>query len=79
MDKSDIKQLKKKVDDARQKLAGLQGREEYLLERLKKEFKCSDLSTARKKAVVLKKEITDMELRITEAIQQLEEDYEGQD
>jgi len=68
-------QLKQGVDDAKTNIAMLQGKEETLTGKLKKNWKCSTKAQAVKKSEALKKEVNDLCDQIDKNVVEIEKKY----
>jgi predicted nuclease with TOPRIM domain len=68
--------LKEKIDRSKEKLNELAGRESHLLEQLKEEFDCSTLQEANDELELLESEISNLESKITNGLEELEEKYD---
>jgi uncharacterized protein YukE len=67
---------KKEISDAKTELSELKGEEKALLKQLKDDWKCNDLSEARKKIKSWEAEATDLTTKIEEKSQELESKLE---
>ena len=75
MNEAQLLQLKKKVDEAKQKTSELTGQKNALMKQFKDEWKCSSVEEAEKKAKTMTKEIESLELQIEKGIEELETKY----
>jgi len=76
MSEKKLLDLKEKIDRSKEKLNELSGRESHLLEQLKEEFNCSTLEEANDELESLESEISDLETKIGDGLQELEEKYD---
>jgi hypothetical protein len=76
MERDDLIDLKKKVDEASTNVSNLEGQRDILMKQLKKDWGCSTLAAAGKKIEASKKEAKDLDAKIMEGLKQLEENYD---
>ena len=76
MEKEDLIKLKKQIDTAKTKVSELKGRQQHLMEQLKKDWKCSTVEDAKQKAEEMEAEITKLDKQIEKGIKELKEKYE---
>jgi len=68
-------ELKEEIEKAKNKLAELKGRKEYLLQELKDKWGCESLEEAQNKIDLLNDEINNLETTIEKEIEELENEY----
>ncbi len=68
--------LKTKIDRSKEKLNELTGREAHLLEQLNDEFDCKTVEAAETKLEEMDTEIAELESKIENGLQELEEKYD---
>lgn len=66
---------KQQIEEAKQKIAKLEGEEKSLLERLKEEFECNSIEEARAKLVTLEARQSKLNASIQEKSMEIEEQY----
>lgn len=71
----DLLDKKSEITEAKTKLAELKGSEKTLMTQLKKDWKCSNLSQAKKKITDFKSEADKLDIEIEIATEKLEEKY----
>jgi len=76
MDEQELFKLKKQIDEAKSKVSELKGQQKHLMKQLKDEWDCTSIEAAEKKAKTIEKEINDLNQKITEGIEELEEKYD---
>ena len=76
MNEKQLLDLKKTIDETKDEVKQLEGRQKYLMQQLKKEWKCSNLEQAKKKLEKMKKDVADIDEKIKEGVAVLEEKYE---
>ena len=76
MDEKELLELKESIEDAKQEVNRLEGRQEGLMQQLEKDWKCKTLKGAKKKLEELKAEIQEVEEKIQTGVAKLEEKYE---
>jgi len=69
-------QLKAEIDEAKIKIAELNGKKESLMQDLKKNWNCTTLKQAEKKLVDLEGDVKDLSKQIEKGVAELEEKYE---
>ena len=69
--------LKRRVDEAQQKADKAEGALEQVIEQLKEKFGCSTLKEAKKKLTLLRKQEQEMKIKFEKALEEFEEDWEG--
>ena len=76
MDEKELLELKESIEDAKQEVNRLEGRQDGLIQQLQKDWKCKSLKEAKKKLEELKAEIQEVEEKIETGVAKLEEKYE---
>ena len=75
MDEQGLLKLKREIDNAKTKVAELNGQLSQLMKQMKENFDCTDLKAADKKIKALEKEATELQERINTETAELEELY----
>lgn len=75
MTETQLLELKKKIEEARQTTSELKGHQGALLKQLKDDWKCSDVKEAEKLIEKMDKEILALNKSIEEKLKELEEKY----
>jgi len=75
MNTQQLLNLKKEIDEARQTATELTGRQKQLMETLEKDWGCDSVAQAEKKAEKMDKEIEQLNQKIKEGVNELEEKY----
>ena len=73
---SELGKLKKGIDEAKNNLAKLEGREQELLNQLKTDFNLDSVEAAEKEIEKVKKHIVKKEEEITKQFNKLKEEYD---
>lgn len=73
--KSELTQLGKEIDRAKIDVASLEGRRSEIMDRLKKEFKCTSIESAEKELDNLEADLEDLEKEITDDFDALKEKF----
>lgn len=73
MNERDLLRLKEQIDEAKSKVSQLQGRKEYLMQQLKKDWDCTTIRQAQSKMEELKTAVTELDNQIKQGIAKLEE------
>lgn len=68
--------LKKKIEDAKQRLAELQGQEQLLLKQLREDWNCSNIGQAEAKIEDIESDISSLEKEIEEALNDIRKKYD---
>lgn len=76
MNEKELLELKEQIEDAKQEVNRLEGRQDGLMSQLQKDWGCKTLGQAKKKLEGLKDEIKDLEGKIESGVAELEERYE---
>lgn len=76
MDKQKLLQLKEDIDQAKNKLAQLEGRKKYLAQQLKDDWNCKTPKEGKQKLQSMKEEMDNLDTQIQKGIEQLEEEYD---
>lgn len=76
MNEKELLELKEQIEDAKQEVNRLEGRQDGLMSQLQKDWGCKTLEQAKKKLEGLKDEIKDLEENIESGVAELEERYE---
>lgn len=76
MKEQDLLNLKKKVEESKQKVSELRGHQNALMKQLKDDWKCKSVENAEKKLKSMKTEIERLDESIEEGIKEIEEKYD---
>ena len=76
MNEKKLLELKEQIEDAKQEVNRLEGRQDGLMQQLQKDWKCKSLKEAKKKLGDMKQEIQELQDKIDSGIAELEEKYE---
>lgn len=79
MDKQDLLDLKKRIDEAKEDISKLEGRKAGYLETLKEQFKCNSVKDANELLEKMDRNIKDLEEEIKTGLEQLEEEFDFSD
>ena len=76
MNEQELFELKERIDTAKSKVSELKGSKKQLMKELKEQWDCSTVEAAEKKAKTMEKEIEQLNTKITEGTEELEEKYD---
>jgi uncharacterized protein YaaN involved in tellurite resistance len=76
MIETDLLELKKEVDEAKNNVVGLKGQQTALFKQLKDDWGCKTIEEAEKKVKSMGKEIDTLQEQIETGIEELEQKYE---
>lgn len=72
MDERELLELKKEIDETKQKVDQLKGERQALIKQLKEEWGCDTIEDAEKKAKKMEQEIENLSISIDEDLEDLE-------
>lgn len=75
MKESELLKLKQQIDNAKSQTAELKGHQSALLKQLKDDWKCNSIEEAERLVKKMDKEISDLNQKIEEGLNELEERY----
>jgi len=75
IDERKLLDLKEQVEEAKIKVSELTGQQTALMKQLKEEFGCTTIEQAQKKLETMEKEITVLDKKIEEGVQELKTKY----
>lgn len=75
MNEQELFELKERIDEAKSQVSELKGSEKQLMKELSEQWNCNSIETAKKKAKIIEKEINDLNTKIDEGTEELEEKY----
>lgn len=78
MTEKDLLNLKKEVDEAKNELAELRGQRTALNRQLKEQYGCATLQAAEKKLKEMEGQMDDLNSKIEEGLEELDEKYPEQ-
>ena len=76
MDEKKLLELKKKIDEAKTKLAELEGSRKHLMNELKTDWECSTLEQAQTKLAELEKESLKLSQNIQKGMEEITSKYD---
>lgn len=76
MNEQDLFKLKERIDDAKSKVSELEGQRKHLMKELKEQWNCNSVEAAEKKAKEIESEIEQLNQKIREGTEELEEKYD---
>lgn len=76
MNTEELFELKENIDEAKNEVNQLEGRKQSLLETLKDEWDCTSIKQAKKKLKDMNDKIQEIDQKIMNGIEELEEKYE---
>ncbi len=76
LDEKKLLELKQEIEEAKNKVAELKGRKEYLLQELQDKYNCKSLEEAQSRIDNLNSAIIDLEQQIEKEIEELENEYD---
>jgi|AntDeeMinimDraft_6_1070357.scaffolds.fasta_scaffold00493_3 predicted nuclease with TOPRIM domain len=76
MDEQDLLDLKNKIEQAKQEVSKLEGRQEHLLQTLAEDWDCGDYGAAEDKLKDMEDEISDINDTIETKTNELKKDYD---
>jgi seryl-tRNA synthetase len=76
MKTSDLVKLKEKIETFKTEVSELKGKRSEMLSRLKKDYGCKNLESARKKVASLKVEVKELEEELERGMDQLEDEFD---
>lgn len=79
MDEQELIKKKKEIEDAKLKLAKLSGQKQALLQQMKDDWDCDNLTDAKKKIEEFKNLNKELEMNIKKATQTLEDEFFNKD
>ena len=75
MKEQELLKLKQQIDNAKSQTAELKGHQSALLKQLKDDWKCNSVEEAERLVKKMDKEISDLNAKIEEGLNELEEKY----
>jgi len=72
----ELMEMKKKIDQAKEQEAEAKGAQKQILKQLKDDFDCPDKKTAKRLLEKMEKELQDLDIEITEAMEEVKEKYD---
>ena len=75
MNERQLLEVRHQIDDAKQRVAELKGRQGHQLETLQKDWKCSSVEEAKQLQDSILKKIGSLNIKIDKALQELENKY----
>lgn len=76
MNKDKLLELRDQIDQAKEQINQLEGRKKYLMQQLSDQWGCQTVKEAKKKLENLESEVVDLDSKIKQGIQSLEEEYD---
>jgi uncharacterized protein YukE len=76
MNEKELLQLKKDIDEAKQKTSELKGERQALLKRLKEEWNCSTVEEAEVHLKEMEEQVSNLSTEISEEIESIEHELE---
>ena len=75
MNEKELLKLKEKINNAKSEVSELKGQEKYLIKELKENWNCDSIEAAKKTLKKLEVDVLQINQKIDEGIQELEEKY----
>lgn len=76
MTEKELLGLKEDIDEAKTELNKLEGRKEGLMQQLLDDWECKTIEQAKKKLISMKSDLEQLDKKIKDGIEELEEKYE---